>query len=194
MDAGEIYMNGLIAAQEMAGDDDASDASAEGERIDEDDGQYSTMTVEEDDQDDIYGHEGDRPADVLLPGNPNDTANSGVEIVGMPTENENSTTGEEDDDSAANLEELPIPKLKSIAHHYIKAGRAVLCSFDLEHGGEFCGELQYSAELSRIVPLPNDPLNIVREQNTFNKYIKGRSKLSQQTMCGWRRISVPLKG
>ncbi len=46
MDDGETYMDGLIEEQNLAGDDDASQSSGEGEGLDEDDGQYSTMTAD----------------------------------------------------------------------------------------------------------------------------------------------------
>ncbi len=50
MDPGETFFDGLIDQQNLAPDDDASQASGVGEVQDDDDGQYSEVTVDEDDE------------------------------------------------------------------------------------------------------------------------------------------------
>ena len=83
-----------------------------------------------------------------------------------------------------------IPKSRSLAHHEFEANKVVFVSFDIETGGEYCGILQMSAEaeIMRLKVTPklmqagknkgkpsnseDCPENVVRESNTFNKYVK----------------------
>ena len=70
-----------------------------------------------------------------------------------------------------------------MAHHHLRAGKLVFISFDIETGGEFCGILQLSAEISRIELLPkinakgivsstgDTASNIKREVETFNSFV-----------------------
>ncbi len=90
----------------------------------------------------------------------------------MPSENENSAPSAASGENIVNLEDLPVPKGKSIAHHFYKEGKAVLCSFDLEHIGEYGGIVQISAVLARVVMHDDGTTSIVREQTKFDKYVK----------------------
>jgi hypothetical protein len=69
-------------------------------------------------------------------------------------------------------ESLPIPRGKSLAHHYIKTNKVVYCSFDLEHGGEYCGVIQISAQLFRPNIADITGQDFVRVEKTFNQYIQ----------------------
>ncbi len=80
-----------------------------------------------------------------------------------PSQNNNSSAPPN-----TNLDDLPIPVGKSIAHHHIIQNKAVYCSMDIETGGEFCGLLQLSAQLFRISD--KNQATIVLEE--FNEYIQ----------------------
>ncbi len=85
-------------------------------------------------------------------------------------QNENNTTTEPTL-AIDNLADLPIPKGKSLAHHYFDQDKAVLCSFDIETGGEFCEILQISAQILCVTGInsknPSTSLGPV-----FNEYVK----------------------
>ena len=59
---------------------------------------------------------------------------------------------------------------KSIAHKYLVNG-GILCSFDLEHGGDHCGILQISAQIIWIRQENNVFVTEV-EDEVFDKYVK----------------------
>jgi hypothetical protein len=67
---------------------------------------------------------------------------------------------------------LPIPCGKSLAHHYIRAHKVVYCSFDLEHGGEYCGVIQISAQLFRHNIVDCTGRDFIHVAKTFNLYIQ----------------------
>lgn len=69
------------------------------------------------------------------------------------------------------IEDLPIPKGRSVAHHYFIDNQAVLCSFDIETGGEFCGIIQISAEIFRANDISGANPTI-RKACIFNEYVK----------------------
>ena len=62
----------------------------------------------------------------------------------------------------------PIPKSKSIAHHYMTKNRLVFVSFDIETGGELCGIIQISAEIFRFEKDGTPSI----EKETFDEYVK----------------------
>ncbi len=64
-----------------------------------------------------------------------------------------------------------IPKGKLIAHHVINNDCAVFCSFDLEHGGEYCGIIQVSAQLFCVNNFHANP-KVEYISNAFNKYVR----------------------
>ena len=89
----------------------------------------------------------------------NDLAGSPDEVVLDLMENSDSENEEENhffkeqssvEDDCSDTEEIPIPRGKSVAHHYFIKGRLIYCSFDVETGGEYCGIVQISAEIFRI--------------------------------------------
>ena len=58
-------------------------------------------------------------------------------------------------------------------HDKINRNKAVFISFDLESGGEYCGPVQFSAEIFRMNKSSNgNTWNTIRSPNIFNKYIK----------------------
>ncbi len=69
------------------------------------------------------------------------------------------------------IDDLPIPKGKSIAHHYFKHNRGIFCSFDIQTGDEFCGVIQVSAQ---IMCIPNMNLSTpsITKGAVFNEYIQ----------------------
>jgi len=86
----------------------------------------------------------------------------------MSTKKPTKITKAIDDES---LDALIIPKGKSIAHNVINNDRAVFCSFVLEHGGEYCGIIQVSAQLFCINNFHANP-KVEHISNKFNKYVR----------------------
>ena len=123
------------------------------------DDQWSTVTIDSEETGDIYGN--DHPSV-----DPPEENNHVPEIISFPNggtqQNENVAQG------VAHLDQLPIPKNKSIAHNYIVSGNIVYCSFDIQTGGEFCGIVQMSAQKLRI----SGGNTIEVEEETFNAYVK----------------------
>jgi hypothetical protein len=70
--------------------------------------------------------------------------------------------------SSDSSNDMPIPKSKSIAHHYMTKNRLVFISFDIETSGEQCGIIQISAEIFR---LEKDGTPSI-ERETFDEYVK----------------------
>ena len=79
-----------------------------------------------------------------------------------------------------------VPAERSLTHNHMINKKAVYMSCDIETGGEYCGILQISAEVFRLNLMPgrnkgkdkafskrkDTAEDIVRDPNTFNKYIK----------------------
>jgi hypothetical protein len=69
----------------------------------------------------------------------------------------------------------PIPRNKSIAHWYYVENDLVFVSFDIETGGTYCGIVQISAEMFRLVHDPsaqqNTPPTLIHLETTFNEYV-----------------------
>ena len=75
-------------------------------------------------------------------------------------------------------EEPTTPKVRSISHNMITREKAILISFEIETGGEYCGILQIPDEIFRLELVPGGrkntkykSTNIKREADTFNKYV-----------------------
>ena len=79
-----------------------------------------------------------------------------------------------------NYDAPSIPKGRNEhAYHYIDRGKAIFLSLDVETGGEYCGILQLSAEICRMIikqdgssKLKDKATDIRRDTNTFNKYVE----------------------
>ena len=141
--------------------------------LDNGDDNMLTISVQSDDDDDIYGHSLERPTGVLLPEATNDATN----IAPPNEENEDDAhdvlTTANNDDEESDIDKLPLPSGKSIAHHYIDQRKAVFLSLDLEHGGDWVGLLQLSVETFCMIPDANGTsFTAVREQHTFNEYVQ----------------------
>ena len=185
MDPGETYMDGLINEQNLAPADDASHSSGVGEVQDDDDGQYSTISAAEEEEPCIYYRPGDRLGGETPPDGDSDAPNIGIEIVGMPSENENSAPSAVGEQNVVDLDDKPVPAGKSIAHHFYKEGKAVLCSFDLEHIGDHGGIVQISAVLGRVKMHDDGTTSVDRQETTFNKYVKPpENAIWNESACG----------
>ncbi len=57
------------------------------------------------------------------------------------------------------VDDLSMLQGKSFAHHYFDQDQAVLCSFDIKTGGEFCGILQISAQILCVTCLNSKNLS-----------------------------------
>ena len=125
------------------------------------------MTVESDQVGGIYGRPGAGPTGdhdqnsnnvptniVVALGSSDSVPASDEHHANLPN-NSNITTditkppanNHGEDDDKEDIDVLPIPKRKSIAHHHIKDESAVFLSLDLQHAGEIVGIIQLSAEI-----------------------------------------------
>ena len=208
MDPGKAFITELIAGQhEEAGTDQNGD-DGDNDPLDDDASQFLTTSLDSLAETDIFGNFESCPsADRAVTGNIGATENSpnfadlpilldrndaAPQIPNNDATNEPTTSpipitlpNENGDD---------IPKGRSLAHHHLRAGKLVFVSFDLETGGEFCGILQLSAEISRIELLPktnakgivsstgDTASNIRRKVETFNSFVNPGEGASTEIM------------
>ncbi len=92
-------------------------------------------------------------------------------IAFMTQDNTWSLSPLETDLDLASLEDLPILKGKSIAHHHLKDKGAVFRSLDLETGGEYCGIIHLSAKIFCIENI-DTKIHSITSGSIFNKYVK----------------------
>ena len=118
--------------------DDAEDFDYE--YVSSDDDLFSTTSINGDKLDHIYELEPVSPDKYLVPDSHIEAAD--MESILKHTAQEDATS--EDD------ENKPVPKRKSIAHHYMSSKLAFI-SFDVETGDESCGIVQISANIFRVV-------------------------------------------
>ena len=88
-----------------------------------------------------------------LEARPDELIGLSIEYSDSKNEDVNGTEKEQsaaENDEDSDTKDIPIPRGKSIAHHYFIKRRLVYCSFDIETGGEYCRITQISAEIFRI--------------------------------------------
>lgn len=166
---------GTCRNRARSGDFSASD---EGSFDDDDADNFSTATIDSAEDQSQSDHSSTRPTDdrtsVTAPALP--ALALPTEIV---TENDTATTANVESVPHGNIppadpgdDPPPIPRGKSLAHHYINVNRVVYCSFDLEHGGEYCGIIQISAQLFRKKIADSTVQHFIRDNQTFNRYVR----------------------
>ena len=203
MDPGEAFLTGLITGQHDETGTAQNDDDGDNDPVDEDASLFSSTSLGDLEGSDIYGNGGAGPDDVSgttatnkhsenepvrsdlpilldrfaqLPQNQTtDEINAEPSIPDTSTPQTNNGITQHDD-------EPNIPKGRSIANPEIRDEKIVFVSFDIETGGEYCGILQLSAEISRLELVPKTTAkgivatgdtasSIQREPNTFNEYV-----------------------
>ena len=118
-------------------------SSAEDDSESDEDSLLSADSLASDELEGLKNDMEDSPGIEFLMEETDNQLNSGVLASNFP-ENEDGFVSS-DDESIIKRK----TNGKSIAHKYLVNG-GILCSFDLEHGGEHCGILQISAQIIRI--------------------------------------------
>ena len=175
MDPGEAFLTDLITGQHGEIGTNQNDDDGDNDPVDKDASLFSSTSLDNMEASNIYRNGGARPDDVSgttatnqrsenepeyddlpillqrfspLPQSPTtDQINAETSIPVPPTSQTNNGIPEYDDGPN-------IPRGRSIAHLGIRDEKIVFVSFDIETGGEYCGILQLSAEISRLELVP----------------------------------------